>query len=48
LPTTSGQIEAVVDESGRSIFGMLQKAADMAKEDSLALRWPDDSDGAQG
>jgi hypothetical protein len=33
-PTTSGQIEAVVDESGRSILGMLQKAGDMVKEDS--------------
>ena len=34
-PTTNGQSRAnvVADDSGRSILGLLQKAADMAKED---------------
>jgi hypothetical protein len=32
-PTPKAQPEAAVDESGRAIVAMLQKAADMARED---------------
>jgi hypothetical protein len=32
-PTPKGQPEVVADDSGRTIVALLQKAADMAKED---------------
>jgi hypothetical protein len=33
--TTNGQSGANIEDSGRSILGLLQKAADMAKEDCI-------------